>query len=108
MTRSTGKMQMKRRRAFALVATLALLWSLSLAARAADRPGATIRPGETVTWSGGPLTGTATAGPEFGLPDRCTSATCDDFMLDVRVPPPADHSSTAYVQVRLQTPDPNQ
>jgi len=108
MTRSTSQMQIKRGGTFALLANLALLSSLSAGARAADPPGATIRPGETVAWSGGPLTGTATAGPEFGLPDRCTSATCHDFMLDVRVPSPADPGSIAYVQVRLQTADPNQ
>src|SRR5439155_8890922 len=67
-----------------------------------------IRPGETVAWSGGPLTGTATAGPEFALPDHCAPSTCKDLLLDVRVPSPADHRFLSYVQIQIQTADPNQ
>ncbi|MHB8513353.1 MAG: hypothetical protein ACYDCC_14410 [Actinomycetota bacterium] len=58
----------------------------------------------TVSWSGGPLTGSA--------PDErdtvCTSTNCDDFMLDIEVPPRAFKAPTqALVTLTLTTQSPN-
>jgi hypothetical protein len=93
---------------FAVVVLVAAL--VPSAARAADPQGAMLGPGETVTWGGGPLFGTAIGGSEtVGIPvPFCRPPACDTFLLDIEVPPSSDETVKSVVDIQIALEDANQ
>lgn len=76
--------------------------------RAAEPAEGTIRWGETVEWSGGPLNVAnviVTAVVLFG--DQCAEGLCDEFLLDVDVEPSPSPAYIRFVQVEVDASDPD-
>lgn len=77
----------------------------AIPSQAAEPSEGTIRWGETVEWSGGPLTGTGRIGDIIGDTGFCVEEGCDDFLLDVQVGPSPNPKRVRFVEVRVEDTD---
>lgn len=95
-------------RRICMFVVIAVLGALTLSSAPASRPGSgTITPGTPqVGWTGGPLTGGA--GRQNCLPDARTlpepAAACDEFLLEVAVPPSYWARHPGGIVVRIEWP----
>jgi hypothetical protein len=91
----------------ALTATTVATLLIGVPIQAAEPSEGTIRWGETVEWSGGPLNGAAiNIQPAVGDLRICPDEACDDFLLNVRVPPSPNPNRKRFVQVEIDSEHP--